>query len=71
MTITLYLQKETLLRDLATLQHIFKKNIEVIDSLIKHYEPLNISTCNKGGNSVSIQVSPEEFALIGVFDKFI
>lgn len=68
MTITLYLQKETLLRDLQTLQHIFQKNIESLEVLRKHYEPINVSSVPFINKNVTIQVSPEEFALIGVFN---
>lgn len=68
MTITLYLQKETLLRDLQTLVHILQKNIENLEALRKYYEPLNISSSEFTVGNVSIQVTPEEFALIGVFN---
>jgi len=69
MTITLYLQKETLLRDLQTLQALFGYTIEVADKLRGHYEPLKITTEPKEGfKSVAIQVTAEEFALIGVFN---
>ncbi|HSE99808.1 MAG TPA: hypothetical protein VLA48_02840 [Nitrososphaeraceae archaeon] len=69
MTITLYLQKETLLRDLQTLQTIFSFTIpEHIDKLRKHYEPLNIFANETTNDSVTIQVTVEEFALIGVFN---
>ena len=69
MTITLYLQKETLLRDLQTLQAIFQyTNVEVVDKLRTHYEPLNISSSEFMRDCISIQVTPEEFALIGVFN---
>jgi len=67
MTITLYLQKETLLRDLATLQHIFQMNIESVEVLKKHYQPLGISSTEFSRNCITIQVTPEEFALIGAF----
>lgn len=69
MTITLYLQKETLLRDLQTLQYIFQhNNIEVVERVRKHYEPLNISSNEFTRDCMTIQVTPEEFALIGVFN---
>ena len=73
MTITLYLQKETLLRDLQTLQRIFQyNNVEgLIEKLRKYYEPLNISISKEDlilSGQVAIQVTPEEFALIGIFN---
>jgi hypothetical protein len=68
MTITLYLQKETLLRDLQTLQVIFQYTVEVVEKLRTHYEPLNISSTEFTVGNVTIQVTPEEFALIGVFN---
>lgn len=69
MTITLYLQKETLLRDLQTLQHIFQyNNIEVVEKLKAHYRTLDISTEKTFTSQIAIQVTPEEFALIGVFN---
>lgn len=68
MTITLYLQKETLLRDIQTLQAIFSFTIELVEKLKTHYEPLNISTRKYSETNVAIQVTPEEFALIGVFN---
>lgn len=69
MTITLYLQKETLLRDLQTLHHIFQYNIEMVEGLRKYYTQLDISTTKRYSQfDVAIQVTPEEFALIGVFN---
>ena len=68
MTITLYLQKETLLRDLQTLLVLFGYTVEVADKLRGHYEPLNISLTEFTRDSVTIQVTPTEFALIGVFN---
>ena len=68
MTITLYLQKENLLRDLATLHHIFKTTIEVVEKLRSHYEPLNISSNEFTRDNVIIQVTLEEFALIRIFN---
>jgi hypothetical protein len=70
MTITLNLQKDTFLRDLETLKAIFSYTIEVVDKLRSHYEPLNISsTAWNPQQNIEIQVTPEEFALIGVFNK--
>lgn len=68
MTITLYLQKETLLRDLATLLIIFQVKLNSVEELRKYYEPLNISLSEFTKDNVIIQVTPEEFALIGVFN---
>lgn len=69
MTITLYLYHKTLIRDLQTLTHIFQYNIEMVDKLRKHYEPLNIFALKSTKeDTVAIQVTPEEFALIGVFN---
>ena len=50
MTITLYLQKETLLRDLQTLLVLFGYTVEVADKLRGHYEPLNDRVLAKGKN---------------------
>ena len=69
MTITLYLYKKTLLRDLQTLQALFGHTLEVVDRARGHYEPLNISTQKSTKeDTVTIQVTTEEFALIGVFN---
>lgn len=68
MTITLYLQKETLLRDLATLQALFNFSVEMVDKLRGNYTPLNISSNEFTRDNVIIQVTPTEFALIGVFN---
>jgi hypothetical protein len=69
MTITLYLQKETLLRDLQTLQQIFNAGSpELVEPLSKFIQPLNISSNEFTRDNVIIQVTPEEFALIGVFN---
>jgi hypothetical protein len=72
MTITLLLQKETFLRDLQTLLTIFKykDNIEAIEKIKAYYEPLNISSSEwNPQNNISIQVTPEEFLLIGIFNN--
>jgi hypothetical protein len=69
MTITLYLQKETLLRDLQTLQQIFNAGSpKLVEPLSKFIQPLNISSNEFTRDNVIIQVTPEEFALIGVFN---
>lgn len=70
MTITLYLQKETLLRDLATLQQIFNAGIpELVEPLSKFFQALDVSTVKRYSQyDVAINVTPEEFALIGVFN---
>lgn len=67
MTITLYLHKTTLLRDLQTIQHIITSSIELVEGLKKHYKPLNISSEPFSVGCTAIQVTLEEFALIGVF----
>lgn len=68
MTITLYLQKETLLRDLQTIRTIFDAGYpEMVEPLSGFLQPLDILTFKRGA-SVAIQVTPEEFALIGVFN---
>lgn len=70
MTITLYLQKETLLRDLQTLRIIFQYNIEMVERLRKYYTQLDVSTTKRYSEfDVAIQVTPEEFALIGIFNE--
>jgi hypothetical protein len=69
MTITLYLQKETLLRDLETLKGVFNaKQPEVVQSIRNYLPSLNISSSEFTRDNVIIQVSPEEFALIGIFN---
>lgn len=69
MTITLYLQKETLLRDLQTIRTIFDAGYpEMVEPLSGFLQPLDILTWERKGNPVAIQVTPEEFALIGVFN---
>ncbi len=68
MTITLYLQQETLLRDLQTVQHIFQTQLQVVERLKPHYPPLNISLHSIFAHSVCIQVTIEEFSKIGVFN---
>ena len=70
MTITLYLYKETILKDLVTLKTIFDAGIpELANPLSGFLQNINISTDPKPGfNAIAIQVTPEEFALIGVFN---
>jgi hypothetical protein len=70
MTITLYLQKETFLRDLTTLQQIFNAGIpELVEPLGKFMQPLNISISEwNPKHNIVINVTPEEFALIGIFN---
>lgn len=70
MTITLYLQKENLLRDLQTLQQIFKAgNPDFVEPLSKFLQPLEISSIKIDSKcDVAIQVAPEELALIVVFN---
>ena len=68
MTITLFLQKDTLLRDLQTLQVLFRFKIEMANKLRGQYEPLSITSEKMMFPQVIIQVTPEEFALIGVFN---
>lgn len=71
MTITLYLHKETLLRDLKTIKVIFDAvNPEFIEPLRAFLQPLDISTVKRYSQfDVAIQVTPEEFAMIGIFNK--
>ena len=69
MTITLYLNKITLLRDLQTLQTIFNAGTpELVEPMSKFLHPLNISSEPFTRNNAIIQVTLEEFALIGVFN---
>lgn len=68
MTITLYLQKETLLRDLQTIIGISKYTVDTIEKVKQYYEPLKVTTEKMMFPQVAIQVTPEEFALIGVFN---
>lgn len=70
MTITLYLYSKTLLRDLQTLLVIFKmETSKEVEDLKSFYKPLNISTQKSTKEEiVAIQVTPTEFALIGVFN---
>lgn len=69
MTITLYLQKETLLRDITTIQSVINAPIGYVEKLRSYHEPLNISTNGLDKTMTAIQVTPEEFALIGIFNK--
>lgn len=69
MTITLYLNKSTLLRDIQTLQTIFDAGMpQLVEPLSKMLQPLDISSEPFSQNNVQIQVTPIEFALIGVFN---
>ena len=68
MTITLYLHKETLLRDVTTLQSIFQTSIGYVEKLRNYHEPLNILTEQIRTTDIAIQVTAEELALIGVFN---
>lgn len=69
MTITLYLQNKTLLRDLETLRIIFQYKPEAFNELREYYKPLNISSSEFTIGNICIQVTPEEFALIGIFNQ--
>ncbi len=69
MTITLYLRKATLLRDIQTLQTIFNaEKPELVQPLRAYLQSLNIDTEQTTNSDVAIQVTPEEFALIGIFN---
>ena len=71
MTITLYLNKLDLIRDLQTLQTIFQANSpEIVIPLKSFLNPLNISSVPFiDKNNIQIQVTPEEFSLIGIFNS--
>lgn len=70
MTITLYLNKLTLLRDLQTLHQIFDAEYpELVEPLSNFLQPLDIATVQHNVNYVAIQVTVEEFTLIGIFNK--
>ena len=70
MTITLYLQKASLLKDLRTLNLIFStRHCESIERLKATLPKLTISTSKYSSNNVSIQVTAEEFAAIGIFNN--
>lgn len=70
MTVTLYLNKITLLRDLQTLKTIFEDDEpEMIEEMRGHLHPLNISSEPFTRNNVVINVTMEEFALIGIFNE--
>lgn len=69
MTITLYLNKITLLRDIQTLKTIFDADHPNLVEPLKYFlQPLDISSEPFSRNNVQIQVTPLEFALIGVFN---
>lgn len=70
MTITLNLQKETLLKDLQTLQTIFNAGLpELVKPLSKFMKPLNISSSEFTRDNIQIQVTLDEFALIGTYNE--
>ena len=67
MTITLFLNKSSLIQDLSTLHHIFDAGIpELIVPMSKYMNPITISLENKQ-DMVAVNVTPQEFALIGIF----
>ena len=69
MTITLYLQKESLLKDLKTLHLIFAtEGLKSIEELSKKMPIVSVSYSKNILNNVSIQVSPLELSLIGIFN---
>jgi len=69
MTITLHLKQENILTDLKTLQAIFQAGSpELVQGLRSFLQPLTISSGEFTRGNISIQVTPEEFALIGVFN---
>lgn len=69
MTVTLNLNKITLPRDLKTLKTIFDAGrLELVEPLKNFLHKLDISLEPHPRNNVCIQVSLEEFALIGVFN---
>lgn len=73
MTITLYLEERNLLEDTKTLQAIFQAGSpELVQPLSKFLKPIKIFTSVKDLNCsfpVAIQVTLEEFILIGVFNS--
>ncbi len=77
MTISLYLGVTYLLRDLKTLQTIFDAGKpELVEPLSGFLQPLDIYTTQYHSPTgittrIQIQVSPEEFALIGIFNRVI
>lgn len=69
MTITLNLHQDTIIRDLQTLHTIFEaEHIELVEPLRTFLQPLNISSREFSVGNIAIQVTPKEFALIGVFN---
>jgi hypothetical protein len=69
MTITLYLNKINLLRDLQTLQAIFDAGTpKLVEPLRGFLHSLDISLEPFTRNNTIIQVTPEEFTLIRVFN---
>jgi len=72
MTITLYLEERNLLEDTKTLHTIFQAgSANIVQGLSKLLKPIKIFTNSKDINCsfpVAIQVTLEEFALIGVFN---
>lgn len=69
MTITLNLNTDSIAEDLKTLRHLFKCESESgVDTLSNFLKPLSVSF-KPFQNNTTIQVSLEEFALIGIFNK--
>lgn len=68
MTITLYLESSTSLRDLKTLQQIFNASEpKLVEPLKEIFTPLAISS-KPFANSLQISVTMDEFCLIGIFN---
>ena len=72
MTITLYLEESRLIEDTKTLHQIFQaESPEFVKPLSKFLKPIKVFTSSKDLNvsyPVAIQVTLEEFALIGIFN---
>ena len=70
MTITLFIKKENLFKDLSTIKHIMDAGKpEFVEPLSKFLQPIEILQYQTREFQVAINLSPEEFALIMMFNK--
>ena len=67
MTISMYLAAKDIMRDIQTLKTVFDAGSpKLVEPLAGFLQPLNISFSERAGD-IQIQVTPTEFALIGIF----
>ena len=70
MNITLFIKKENLLKDLSTIKNIMDAGSpEFVEPLSKFMQPIEILQYQTRSFQVAINLSPEEFALIMIFNK--